>query len=405
MPGKVRSANMFRVGEARVALAVPLIIALLAGATPLWDEVIFWEPITADNATFVRPAPRRCQVRSRVSFRLHVFPAAGRPLLRTFSRPGRYTLTLACQHKPYVRHSLAIEIEKTGLEALVSESEIGGVYLSRSVAEIQAIKGNSPEQRVRLRAAFQRSLPYNPALSTVQLEDGTTVPVGAAFSIDGGFLCLVPKDEPYATAVMDAAAPHQMLIISGTVLAPGEQLTCVLVDDLQFAPSDSHLERTAVWKVKLKDKAENKTCYAFYRPGLYRVSLPCDEGEEILTLALREIKVADLRINGHSLEAEVADTPTQRRYGLQGRSGLQADTGMLFVFEKPLKPTFVMKTVSFPLSIAFFQSDGTIASIHRMFPGEQRPVWPTKVVKYALETTQGWFERHGIKPGARVEFE
>jgi len=63
-----------------------------------------------------------------------------------------------------------------------------------------------------------------------------------------------------------------------------------------------------------------------------------------------------------------------------------------------------MKTVSFPLSIAFFRSDGTIVSIHGMSPGDQRPVRPPSPVRYALETNRGWFAERNIRPGAKIEF-
>ena len=133
--------------------------------------------------------------------------------------------------------------------------------------------------------------------------------------------------------------------------------------------------------------------------------MPAGEQEETPCLAdLREIKIAQLVIEGHALEAEVADTAAAKRYGLQGRSGLEPDTGMLFVFDEPVRPAFVMKTVSFPLSIAFLRADGTIVSLDDMFPGDRRPVQPPTAVTYVLETSRGWFEAHGITPGARAEF-
>jgi len=123
-----------------------------------------------------------------------------------------------------------------------------------------------------------------------------------------------------------------------------------------------------------------------------------------VTLLLREMKMVDLTVNGHPVAAELADTPQSRSYGLQGRRGLAPDHGMLFFFPEPLRPGFVMKTVSFPLSVAFFRRDGTIVHIGRLSPGQRGSVRPPVAVNYVLETRQGWFAARGIRPGGRVRF-
>ena len=366
------------------------------------EEVVLLQPQAADDTTFVRPAPPALRVRSRVSYRLHVTIAGARSG-RTFSGPGRYPLAFACRYEPDKQHSLILKIEEAELEAIIRESE-KQEYVSRSAEELSESRERARQELVSSRVTFRRSLPYNPALSGVKIKDGTVIPIGAAFSTEEGFVCLIPRDETHAMAAAQASVSGQRLIVRGTELPADEEVACLLVNDVQFAPSGGDPRRDAAWKVRLTEK--DGTSFVLYGPGIYEVGLPCSDGKkEILLLALREIKVADLRINGHSLEAEVADTTASRRYGLQGRSGLEPDTGMLFVFEKPFRPTFLMKTVSFPLSIAFFGSDGAIVSIHKMFPGDQRPARPPRRAKYALETSQGWFEGHGIRGGATVEFQ
>lgn len=146
---------------------------------------------------------------------------------------------------------------------------------------------------------------------------------------------------------------------------------------------------------------------ALSRAGLTIVTVPCPHGGpdgEKLMLELREFKVAELRVGGYPVMAEVADTPRARSYGLQGRSGLPPDYGMWFIFDRPFRAVFVMKTVSFPLSVAFVRADGGIVGIERLSPGDARRATATEPVLYALEMPQGWFEEHGVVPGSRVEF-
>jgi uncharacterized membrane protein (UPF0127 family) len=89
-------------------------------------------------------------------------------------------------------------------------------------------------------------------------------------------------------------------------------------------------------------------------------------------------------------------------YGLQGRAGLDTDCGMLFCFDQPCQPLFAMKTVSFPLSIAFIRDDGVIANIVGLEPGDVREAGTGEPVRYVLEMEQGWFRRHDAGPGKAV---
>jgi len=117
---------------------------------------------------------------------------------------------------------------------------------------------------------------------------------------------------------------------------------------------------------------------------------------------LREARVVDLKVAGHPVTAELADTPQSRSWGLQGRVGLAPDEGMLFYFERPLRPTFVMKTVSFPIAIAFISADGVILNIEKLNPGEAEGATAAGNVTYVLEMQQDWFDKNGVHPGDRV---
>ncbi|AEE67968.1 MULTISPECIES: DUF192 domain-containing protein [Bordetella] len=104
----------------------------------------------------------------------------------------------------------------------------------------------------------------------------------------------------------------------------------------------------------------------------------------------------------HIIHAEVADNDDTRRQGLMYRTELPGNDGMLFVFEAPDQQCFWMRNTPLPLSIAFIADDGTIVNIEDMAPRTDDTHCSRKSVRYALEMAQGWFARHGIKAGARI---
>lgn len=104
--------------------------------------------------------------------------------------------------------------------------------------------------------------------------------------------------------------------------------------------------------------------------------------------------------------AEVADGPEERRQGLMGRTSLEADAGMLFLFEGPTSGGFWMKDTLIPLSIAFLRSTEDsifrVVAILDMEPCEADPCPtydPETSYDAALEVNQGWFAEAGIEVG------
>jgi uncharacterized membrane protein (UPF0127 family) len=116
-----------------------------------------------------------------------------------------------------------------------------------------------------------------------------------------------------------------------------------------------------------------------------------------------------IEINGHILEVEVADTLEARNLGLSGRSELPEGTGMLFVFRHPHRLSFWMKNTLVPLSIGFFDANRVLIQTEKMNPSVQGtrklPTYTSKSpALYAIEVSQGWFDRHHIQPGAIFNF-
>jgi uncharacterized membrane protein (UPF0127 family) len=116
------------------------------------------------------------------------------------------------------------------------------------------------------------------------------------------------------------------------------------------------------------------------------------------------LRVADLKISEVPLKVEIADTPQTSENGLMFRDSLPEGQGMLFIFEQPKKASFWMKNTKIPLSIAFIDSAGKILEIKSMNPLDETVV-PSRSdqVAYALEVNQGWFARHTISSGAKID--
>ncbi|HET9870820.1 MAG TPA: DUF192 domain-containing protein [bacterium] len=110
-----------------------------------------------------------------------------------------------------------------------------------------------------------------------------------------------------------------------------------------------------------------------------------------------------LTIDGHPVEAEVADQEATRMTGLMFRREMDPDHGMVFVFPDSQIRAFWMKNTFIPLSIAYMDDRGVILNILEMPPQTEDAFYSDGLAKYALEMNSGWYKAHGVKPGDRVE--
>ena len=86
------------------------------------------------------------------------------------------------------------------------------------------------------------------------------------------------------------------------------------------------------------------------------------------------------------------------------RKSLDADKGMLFVYDKVQIVYFWMKNTSIPLSIAYINNSGLITEINDLEPFSLKVDRSSNPVLYALEVNRGFFKRNGIKVGDSVRF-
>ena len=104
----------------------------------------------------------------------------------------------------------------------------------------------------------------------------------------------------------------------------------------------------------------------------------------------------------HVINAQLATTPQEREIGLMMRPSMAANEGMLFVFEQAGQQCFWMKNTLIPLAVAFIADDGSVVNTDEMAPQTLDSHCSTKPVRFVLEMNQGWFAKHGIKPGFKV---
>lgn len=110
-----------------------------------------------------------------------------------------------------------------------------------------------------------------------------------------------------------------------------------------------------------------------------------------------------LRIRGHAVRAEVANTEESRRTGLMFRRSMPDDNGMVFTYEHPGIQSMWMKNTLMPLSVAFIGRDGRILNIEDMQPQTLDAHSSDGEAWWSLEMNQGWFAKHGVGKGDKVE--
>ncbi len=105
----------------------------------------------------------------------------------------------------------------------------------------------------------------------------------------------------------------------------------------------------------------------------------------------------------HPFRVEIADTPSKRAQGLQGRKSLSPGAGMLFDFKSPKPLFFWMKNTPVSLDMIFIGANGLIINIARQTTPLSLAVIPSAAPALAvLEIVGGQAGRLGIVKGDRV---
>lgn len=109
-----------------------------------------------------------------------------------------------------------------------------------------------------------------------------------------------------------------------------------------------------------------------------------------------------------SIRVEYAITEQEKYVGLMDRDYLEEGSGMLFVYDKPLIPSFWMKNTIITLDIIFIDDQGLIRHIHHLAePCINQDLCstysPPVPVQYVLEVPGGYVQKHGIQVGDTVQ--
>ena len=119
-----------------------------------------------------------------------------------------------------------------------------------------------------------------------------------------------------------------------------------------------------------------------------------------------------ITINNKTLNVDVVKTSEEREKGLSGRSTLDPNSGMVFIFDtKGPVPSFWMKGMLIPLDIIWIR-DGKIIKIDKnvQIPAANTPdnklkiYSPGKTINYVLEVNAGFSDTNLVKVGDSVTF-
>ena len=118
---------------------------------------------------------------------------------------------------------------------------------------------------------------------------------------------------------------------------------------------------------------------------------------------LRGLPAANVTIGGQPVRLLLATTPEQHQTGLMYRESMAEDEGMLFVYDAPKMRCMWMKNTLIPLTAAFIDESGRILNLADMKPQTTRSHCSEGPVLYVLEMNRGWFARHGVREGERID--
>ncbi len=124
------------------------------------------------------------------------------------------------------------------------------------------------------------------------------------------------------------------------------------------------------------------------------------------TQAQPKLPTIKLWLGAEELITEMALSPIQNETGMMYRTNMAENEAMIFVMPFEQQASFWMPNCPLPLSVAYINTDGVIQEIHPLEPYNTNSVYSAAAnIRFALETPQGWFDRHHVGTGAVVRTE
>lgn len=119
-----------------------------------------------------------------------------------------------------------------------------------------------------------------------------------------------------------------------------------------------------------------------------------------------ELRFLDKRANLlYAVDIEIADDEAKRTQGLMYRDSMAENEAMLFIFPEEAERSFWMKNTIMPLDIIYVNAKNQIVTAQKnTVPYLEDSVPSNGPAQYVVEVNAGFCDRHGVKPGDRIEW-
>jgi uncharacterized membrane protein (UPF0127 family) len=108
-----------------------------------------------------------------------------------------------------------------------------------------------------------------------------------------------------------------------------------------------------------------------------------------------------------TIQIEIADDPQERKQGLSGRSDLDENSGLLFIFENSdVQNCFWMKDMKFSIDMIWMNAEKEVVTIAENISPDTFPetFCPTSNAKYGLEISSGNSKNLQIVNGSKLRW-
>lgn len=115
-----------------------------------------------------------------------------------------------------------------------------------------------------------------------------------------------------------------------------------------------------------------------------------------------------MMVAGEKIKIEVVTTQETKSRGLSNLDSMPIGSGMLFVYDEYIIPSFWMKEMRFPIDIIWIKDDLIMGYEKNIYPqnhDEKLTTYqPKTFVNYVLEVNSGFVDKYDIKIGDSVSF-
>lgn len=108
----------------------------------------------------------------------------------------------------------------------------------------------------------------------------------------------------------------------------------------------------------------------------------------------------NISIGNKEYKVQIAETPEEKKKGLQGVTELPQDEGMLFIYDEPQEVSIWMKDTLIPLDIIFINEDQEVIEVHQGVPKNEELITVPNTL-YVLEVNVD----SGISVGDELELD